>query len=409
MSSLFEHRRFAFALTLAVLVLSAPAAALAQTRSQDVPVVVMGVDGRETLPRTHELFQRVIAEIKGIMSRAGFRVVEEGAVALDLGWRIGEWRNRERLSEPDLIDLVRDMNRSRDATHGVRALVVLSIHAALKRLHTHVKVMIRMGGKIYDVPSNRFVDVFETPGTEHQRPPVCDNLDDGHCISRVMRRNDTQDSVRTLGDALANRLARHLGGSATPYTVTFRYFDGEEVKDIIEDMANKFAGYRNHDAMRTDQGARKYSYTTTATSAELEKRLRSLLAEMNFNPDEIRIAVNGTDITVEKLVRSRSRDEKAQAERLKVIVQFAAPEPPGGVSQALGDPVNAVRKVADAILARLETPVRESARLFQHLPLMALEVDAPAVMQLLRMPEVVSVQRDHPVGTKFPQGLPSGR
>ena len=70
MSGLFEHRRFAFAVVLAVLALSAPAAALAQTGSQDVPVVVMGVDSR-TLPRTHELSQRVIAGIKGIMSDAG--------------------------------------------------------------------------------------------------------------------------------------------------------------------------------------------------------------------------------------------------------------------------------------------------------------------------------------------------
>ena len=87
----------------------------------------------------------------------------------------------------------------------------------------------------------------------------------------------------------------------------------------------------------------------------------------------------------------------AQAERLKVIVEFGVPEPPGGLSLTQGDAVNAVRKVADAILARLEAPVRESAKLFEHLPLIALEVDAAAVMQLLSMPEVVSVQPDHPV------------
>ena len=94
-----------------------------------------------------------------------------------------------------------------------------------------------------------------------------------------------------------------------------------------------------------------------------------------------------------------AQEEKtaARADRLKVIVEFAVPEAPGGVSRAPGDAVNDIRKVSDAILGRLEARVRESAKLFENLPLMALEVDAPAVMQLLRMPEVVSVQRDHPV------------
>ena len=406
MSGLFEHGRFAFAVILAVLVLTAPAAALAQTGSQDVPVVVMGVDGgRETLlPRTHELFQRVIAKIKGIMDRAEFRVVEEVAVASDLGWRIDE-----RLSERDLIELVKDMNKSRDATHGVRALVVVSIHADLDREQpTWHGVTIRMGGKIYDVPSNRFVHTFDTPDTEHKNMPVCDNLDYEHCISEVVDRKTMDESVKTLGEALAKGLADHIRGSATPYTVTFSYFDRLETTTIIAVMASEFPGYKDHRVIGTDQGVRKYAYFTTAESAKLEEWLVILLAEMKFNPDEIRIAVKDTDITVEKLVRTgdrpRSRDEKAQAERLKVIVEFAVAEAPGGVSRAPGYAVNDIRKVADAILARLEAPVRESAKLFEHLPLMALEVDAPAVMQLLRMPEVVSVQRDHPVTVIEPPG-----
>ena len=310
MSSLFDHRRFTVAVILAVLVLSAPAAALAQARSLDVPVVVMGVDGRQTLPRNHELFQRVIAEVKGVMSRAGFRVIEEGAVGVALGWKIGEWRNRQRLSEEDLIDLVMGMNQSNDATHGVRALVVLSIHPAVRRLHTLTKVTIRMRGKVYDVPSNQFVDTFEPDVPTHFGAPDCDNLDDGNCISLVVNQSDTQDSVNQLGAALANRLSRHLEGSARPYTVTFMYFDNREAVSIISIMADEFAGYRSHRAIRTDKGVRKYAYTTTATSAELERSLTGLLAEMKFKPDEIRIAVNGTDITVEKIVPTPEAAER---------------------------------------------------------------------------------------------------
>ena len=109
-----------------------------------------------------------------------------------------------------------------------------------------------------------------------------------------------------------------------------------------------------------------------------------------------------------------SEKAEAPAERQKIIVELAVPEVPGGTSGVPADPATAIRKVADAVLARLDAPVRDSAKLFENLPLMALEVDGATVMQLLRMPEVVSIQADHPVtiidqpGGVKTYGAPSG-
>ena len=103
-----------------------------------------------------------------------------------------------------------------------------------------------------------------------------------------------------------------------------------------------------------------------------------------------------------------------QADRQKIIVEFAVPEAPGGLTGTSADPEKALRKVADAILSRLDAEVRESAKLYEHLPLMALEADAATLMRLLRMPEVVSVQADHRVssidqpGAVQTHGAPSG-
>ena len=83
--------------------------------------------------------------------------------------------------------------------------------------------------------------------------------------------------------------------------------------------------------------------------------------------------------------------------RQNIIVEFAVPEGPKGTALAPTDPVKAIRKVADAILARLDAPARESAQLYENLPLIALEADGATLMQLLRMPEVVSVMSDRPV------------
>ena len=95
--------------------------------------------------------------------------------------------------------------------------------------------------------------------------------------------------------------------------------------------------------------------------------------------------------------RGKAKKTEAPAERQKIIVEFAVPEGPEGTAGAPADPVAAIRKVADAILARLDAPVRESAKLFENLPLMALEADGATVIRLLGMPEVVSIQADHPV------------
>ena len=109
-----------------------------------------------------------------------------------------------------------------------------------------------------------------------------------------------------------------------------------------------------------------------------------------------------------------SEKAEAPAERQKIIVEFAVPEGPEGTAGAPTDPVAAIRKVANAILARLDAAVRESAKLFENLPLMALEADGATLMQLLGMPEVVAIQADHPVslidkpGGVKTYGAPSG-
>lgn len=316
MFNLPECLRFVIAVGVAALVLAVSDSAFAQTRGPDVPILVVGEDeDPQTVRRSHEIFQRVIAELKGVMSRAGFRVVEEAAVAVDLRWEI-----RDRRPKMDLIDLAKMMNRSGDATHEVRALVPVSIHAYVKPLHALTRIRIRMKGDVYDLASNRFIDTFEPEEKLYSGPPGCD--DDRGCISRVVGRHARQVAT-TLGDALVKKLARYRDvpaggghGIETPYTVTFKYFDRREAVTIAAVMKDEFPGHKDSRLIRSDQGVRKYAFITTAKAAKLEEWLTILLVDMNFNPDkEIRIAIDGTDITVEKIVstrdRPRSPDEKA--------------------------------------------------------------------------------------------------
>ena len=75
-----------------------------------------------------------------------------------------------------------------------------------------------------------------------------------------------------------------------------------------------------------------------------------------------------------------------------VIVEFAAPValPEGEDATSPEGPA----EIAARILSRLETEVRESARVFENLPLIALLADAETMLRLIAMPEVLSIQPD---------------
>ena len=75
-----------------------------------------------------------------------------------------------------------------------------------------------------------------------------------------------------------------------------------------------------------------------------------------------------------------------------IIVEFAAslPSPEGDASA----PAEGLGEVAARILSRLEPEARESARVFEHLPLIALVADSETVFRLLSMPEVLAIRPD---------------
>ena len=87
-------------------------------------------------------------------------------------------------------------------------------------------------------------------------------------------------------------------------------------------------------------------------------------------------------------------------DRQRIIVEFAVPAEAGG----------GLRETADRILSRLDPNVRETARVFERLPLIALEAGEGTLIRLLRMPEVVSIAPDREVRIlKLPGASPASQ
>lgn len=96
-------------------------------------------------------------------------------------------------------------------------------------------------------------------------------------------------------------------------------------------------------------------------------------------------------------------DRAMAAARQKIIVEFSLPEGREEAAAAAGRAADPPPEAAaNRILSRLAPEARQSARTFDRLPLIALEADAATMMQLVRMPEVVSIRADREMPVPAP-------
>ena len=312
--------------------------AIAQSNvATNIPVLIMSEDENpDTVKRSSNIFKRVIAELASSMQRHGFRTLDEESIAVDLGWTIGDRRPKR-----ELIERVKLMPKSGDASHQVRAWVLFRIFARAQKLSFASKVRVRIEGEIYDAANNQKVGAFEWPttatgqGSEIEYPAPHDCLENRLCITEVVG-DRAREIAGSLGDTLAKKLQRYSppresgtrvgggtvvtgGGSTagdpghgmvTPYTVTFRYFDDHEALAIVGVMAEEFPGYRTHDLISKSAIVRRYNYLTSAKAAKLEEWLYILLRDMGFDvKNELLVSVSGTGILVDKLIPTTDRPE----------------------------------------------------------------------------------------------------
>ena len=323
-SARVRSNRFAACL-LAAAACIVPATVVHAQQTLNIPVLVMGEDeDPNTVVRSSDIFKRVIAELRGSMQRHGFRMIDEESVAVDLGWTISD-----RRSKMDLLETIKLMNKSHNATHQVRALVLFRIHAQAKQLSFSTKVQTRIDGEIYDSASNQFLDAFEMPREEYPAPADC--LESKLCISEVVG-DRAREIAASLGEVLARKLERYSPpqagdarvaagagdgyGLLTPYTLTLRHFGNQEALTIVGVMAEEFPGYRSLELINKSAAIRRYQYLTTAKAFKLEEWLYILLDDMGFDLDrEILIQVQDTDLRIDKLVPTDSRPESADERR----------------------------------------------------------------------------------------------
>lgn len=271
----------------------------------NVRVLVMGEDGDpRSIKRSSPAFRKVLSEMKKSIGAHGFRMVDEEAVAVDLGWNI-----TERRPKMELMQTLKTMNMSKSANHHARAMAVFSINARMKKMSFGNQISILVDGELYDIKSNQFLNSFELPRKSYPAPAGCSAA----CASDAVR-DHAGDIAAGVAEVLGRQLSYlqaapgeqtsgNAGGLNVPYTLTMKRLSTSESIGLINTMAGEFPGYVSHDLMDKNPAVRRYSYTTSAKIAKLEEWLNILLGDMGMKPGrDVQVLMNGTDIIIERVV-----------------------------------------------------------------------------------------------------------
>lgn len=270
-----------------------------------VKVLVLGEDGHPNyVPRTDPAFRRVVSELQDALDRRGFRVVDEEAVAAELGWDL--WSYRDKV---DVLEAAKLANAADRASSRVRAALLFRIESRYRDLRYATRIDLHLSGEIFDAGSNRFLGSFDLP-TETVTTP-------GRCFTAACASDAVGTRARDLATELGAVLARKLAALAPPeatvtagvraleavYTVTLRHLSTEDALSVIGVMTDGFPGFRSYDLLRSGATLRRYEYVTTASAREIEHWLTLLLTDMGLDPQqEIVLAVREGDIRIERVL-----------------------------------------------------------------------------------------------------------
>jgi len=281
-----------------------PSNLMAQS-GEGIPVMVLGEDSdRDSIPRSSDIFRRVLNELKQQMSRYNFYVIDEEMMAADFGWQV-----RDRRPKSELVKVVDLANQSGNFAYQTRAMVIFKIRAAQRDLGFAKEAFVRVTGEIYDVEARRFIDSFEVPRMDF---PITKELTEDVG-------DHARDIAAALGDTLRKKLAfasrgaatsnvgtesgaSSTGGLVSTYSFTFRNFSTREVYTMIDVMEEEFPGFKSARSPEGSSAAFKYGYVTTAKGDKLHRWINIMLMDMGLDPDtQVSLTKRGNEYEIDKL------------------------------------------------------------------------------------------------------------
>ena len=197
------RRGLAWVVLIAAAMLGVAAApALAQSGDK-IPVIVMGEDSDPlSIPRSSDVFRRVLLALQEKMSDYGFYVIDEDILTARLGWISRDHRPKQELMEVAVL-----ANQASDVRLHTRAIILFKIRAAAMEARVATRIQVRITGEIHDVVANRFITAWSAPARRYAAAPHCS----GYCIEEILG-DKAEEMAGEVGAILSVRLDFLTGG-----------------------------------------------------------------------------------------------------------------------------------------------------------------------------------------------------
>ena len=284
------------------------AVAASAAQAQPVRIIVMGEDSDPaTIRRNHDIYKRVIAELRRPMRRAEFDIMDEEIIAADLGFAINE-----RRPKLELLQTVKLANRSLNMNNRSRFLTLFRIHVFSETLSFAKQVNVRLDGELYDLETGAFVDAFEIPETSFPVPLECNRI----CMSEKAGEH-ARDMAGNLGQVLTRELQIYIAsktsrpaenqqmanvGLLNSYTLRVKGFKPSALLKIVGAIREDFEGTTTLMLEERNENERIYRFETHDLTVPLDESIQTLLMGAGFNIDrDITVSLVNETLSVESL------------------------------------------------------------------------------------------------------------
>ncbi len=277
-------------------------------QAQPVRIIVMGEDSDPaTIRRGHDIFKRVIAELRRPMRKAEFDIMDEEIIATDLGFAVNE-----RRPKLELLQTVKLANRSLNMNNRSRFLALFRIHVYSETLSFAKQVKVRLDGELYDLETGAFIDAFEIPETRFPVPLECNRI----CMSEKSGEH-ARDMAGNLGQVLSRELQIYVAsksakpaeneqmanvGMRSSYTLRVKGFKPSALLKIVGAIREDFKGTSNLVLEERNENERIYRLETHDLTVPLDESIQTLLMGAGFDIDrDVSVSLVNETLSLENL------------------------------------------------------------------------------------------------------------
>lgn len=278
-------------------------------------LVVVGEDSdNDSVPRSNEIYKRVVSQLQESLIREKITVIDEDMIAVKLGFSFESRRDKQELLQTLMI-----ANETTDATVQSRLGMIFAIFPNIHDMGFTRKVTVRVRAQIYDLKTLSALSSFEVESPDAVTVPKKESMCNRLCVEEAVGEVSVG-LARELGAVLHKKLeivvqdgqnAGDLSGTAaggtaagdstleSVYTIKFISMRNTDILQTVNALEKSHV--RQIELLKSGETERDYSVTTNKDLGDLESIIMNILLANGVDIDRLRFNSFGTEINIEAL------------------------------------------------------------------------------------------------------------